>query len=99
VRRYLRVSGSEIGWDFVRAAYASVGRLAIFPLQDLLSLGSAARFNTPGRAEGNWQWRYGDHDLDCLGGETTRYLRELGELYDRTPDAAVAATVAPAPAD
>jgi len=49
VRRYLRVSGAEIGWDFVRTAYAAVSRLAVIPLQDLLSLGPEARFNTPAR--------------------------------------------------
>ena len=90
-RRYLRVSGSEIGWDFVRAAYASVCRLAVLPLPDLLSLGCEGRFNTPGRAEGNWQWRYSARDLDCLCGTTTRYLRELGELYDRAPGPAATA--------
>jgi 4-alpha-glucanotransferase len=92
VRRYLRVTGSEIGWDFVRAAYASVCRLAVFPLQDLLSLGTEARFNTPGRAEGNWQWRYRAGDLDRLGDATTHYLRELGELYDRPPRPVAAAS-------
>jgi 4-alpha-glucanotransferase len=103
VRRYLRVAGSEIGWDFVRAAYASVCRLAVLPLPDLLSLGSEARFNTPGRTEGNWQWRYGDRALDCLCGATTRYLRELGELYDRAPqpaaDEPAATTALSAPAE
>src|SRR5690606_220825 len=57
VRRYFRISGAEIGWDFVRAAYASVCNLATVPLQDLMSLGSDARFNTPGRSQGNWTWR------------------------------------------
>jgi 4-alpha-glucanotransferase len=31
--------------------------LAIAPLQDLLNLGSDARLNQPGQAEGNWLWR------------------------------------------
>ena len=31
--------------------------LAIAPLQDVLNLGSEARMNLPGRAEGNWRWR------------------------------------------
>jgi 4-alpha-glucanotransferase len=35
-----------------------VSNLAIIPLQDLLSLGSNGRFQYPGKAEGNWQWRY-----------------------------------------
>jgi 4-alpha-glucanotransferase len=45
LRRYLRVSGAEIGWDFIRTAYAAVSNLAVIPLQDLLNLGSKARFN------------------------------------------------------
>ena len=61
------------------------------------TLGSEARFNTPGRSEGNWQWRYGDRDLDCLCGTTTRYLRELGDLYDRVPRPAAAEPAGPAP--
>ncbi len=85
VRRYFRVSGGEIGWDFVRAALAAVSRLAIVPLQDLLSLGSEARLNCPGRPDGNWQWRYRQPQLDRLFGATAGYLRELTELYGRRP--------------
>jgi 4-alpha-glucanotransferase len=83
VRRYLRVSGAEVGWDFIRASYASTGRLAIVSLQDLLSLGSEARFNTPGVAAGNWQWRYRAEQLEKLHRESAGYLRELAGLYDR----------------
>ena len=36
---------------------------AIIPAQDLLELGSEGRFNTPGRAQGNWSWRMSDNDL------------------------------------
>jgi 4-alpha-glucanotransferase len=32
--------------------------LAIFPMQDLLGLGSEARMNTPGTDNGNWAWRF-----------------------------------------
>lgn len=42
----------------IRAALASVARLAIVPLQDLLGLGSDARMNTPATMSGNWQWRF-----------------------------------------
>jgi 4-alpha-glucanotransferase len=84
VRRYLRVDGGEVGWDFVRAAYSAVSRLAIFPLQDLLSLGGEARFNTPGIPAGNWQWRYSDAQLDSLARQSSAYLRALGELYGRS---------------
>jgi 4-alpha-glucanotransferase len=41
----------------LRALYASIADVAIAPMQDLLGLGSEARMNLPGRAEGNWRWR------------------------------------------
>ena len=83
VNRYLRISGAEIPWDFVRSSYASPARLAVVTMPDLLSLGTEARFNTPGRAEGNWQWRCTRAQLDRLGGPTSAYLRELAALYGR----------------
>jgi len=84
VRRYFRVSGREIGWDFIRAAYASVARLAVIPLQDMFTLGSEARFNTPGRSQGNWTWRYRPEQLRALRDGASTYLRELAALYGRT---------------
>jgi len=84
VRRYLRVSGREIGWDFLRAAYASPCNLAVIPLQDLLTLGSDARFNTPGTSNSlNWTWRYRPEQLRALRDGAAGYLRELAELYGR----------------
>jgi 4-alpha-glucanotransferase len=84
-RRYLRVSGADIGWDLIRAAYGAVSRLAVIPLQDLLALGSEARLNTPGKSEGNWQWRYRASQLDQLGNGTAAYLRDLAALSGRLP--------------
>jgi 4-alpha-glucanotransferase len=84
VRRYFRINGSEIGWDFIRACYASAATLAIVPFQDMLSLGSEARFNSPGVASGNWQWRYAAHRLAAFREQSAGYLHDLGELYGRT---------------
>lgn len=84
VRRYFRISGEEIGWDFIRAAYSSVSNLAVIPMQDLFSLGAEARFNTPGEAVGNWGWRYSDHTLgDFHHNGGAAYLSDLGKLYGR----------------
>jgi len=83
VRRYFRVSGQEVGWDFIRSAYASVANLAVIPMQDLFSLGSAARFNTPGKSQGNWTWRYQSEQLQELHQKSAPYLRELAVLYGR----------------
>jgi 4-alpha-glucanotransferase len=85
LRNYLRVSGAEVGWDFVRAAYASVATLAIIPLQDFLNLDSSARFNTPGIAEGNWQWRYSPGQLQTLHQNSAAYLHGIADLFGRLP--------------
>lgn len=85
VRRYFRISGHEVGWDFIRAAYSSPCNLAIIPLQDFFCLASDGRFNSPGVAAGNWQWRFRPEQLGRLYLDSSTYLRELGELYGRVP--------------
>jgi 4-alpha-glucanotransferase len=85
VRRYLRIGGQEISWDFVRVAYESVANLAVIPLQDFLNLGPSGRFNTPGKSQGNWTWRYREDQLRALGDQSGPYLRELAALYGREP--------------
>jgi 4-alpha-glucanotransferase len=83
IRRYLGISGDTIGWDLIRAAIESSALLAVFPLQDLMSLGTEARLNTPGASVGNWQWRYQAQQLDRLQGDSSDYLREHLALYGR----------------
>jgi 4-alpha-glucanotransferase len=78
--RYLGADGREIHWDFIRAVQESVAAVSMVPLQDLLGLDSAARMNTPGRAEGNWSWRF---SADALTPELAGRLRESTELYGR----------------
>lgn len=83
LRRYLGVSGDEIAWDFTRAAIRSNAALAIFPMQDLLSLGNEARFNSPGDAMGNWQWRYSPNQLEQLQSDSAAYLGDQLKLFGR----------------
>jgi 4-alpha-glucanotransferase len=80
VQLYLGRDGSDISWDFIRLALASVGEVAIFPMQDVLSLGSEGRMNTPGRAGGNWGWRY---TPGMLTAEVAERLRTLTTIYGR----------------
>ena len=82
--RYLGTDGAEINWDFIRAAQMSVADVSIIPLQDVLGLGSTARMNTPGRAEGNWTWRVRD---GALTGALRDRLRASTEIYGRAPAA------------
>ena len=83
LRRYLRVSGDDISWDLVRAAYGSTGRMVVVALQDLLALGTEARFNTPGTVTGNWSWRCRREQLDRLEEQSAPALRELSRLFNR----------------
>jgi 4-alpha-glucanotransferase len=77
---YLASDGREIGWDFVRAVFASVADTTIVPAQDLLGLGSEARMNLPATTSGNWAWRLAP---GALGGEQAARLRQFSELYER----------------
>jgi 4-alpha-glucanotransferase len=69
------------GWQLLELALQSSADLAVVPLQDLLNLGDEARFNTPGTANGNWQWRLNgsiaslDGALQGLGQMARRYGR------------------------
>ena len=56
LKRHTGVSG-DVAPALIQLAWGSAAGLAIAPLQDPLNLGSDARMNQPGQAEGNWQWR------------------------------------------
>jgi len=82
-RRYLRVPGDDIAWDFIRCLYQSVSRLVILPMQDILDLPGTARMNVPGTSQGNWQWRLPEELFARRRSSAAGYLRELGQLYGR----------------
>ncbi|MHC1764535.1 MAG: 4-alpha-glucanotransferase [Verrucomicrobiia bacterium] len=54
----------EAVWELIRLAWSSGAALAITPFQDLLGLGSAARMNVPGCADGQWRWRCSENVLN-----------------------------------
>ncbi len=77
------VSPMGIHWDLIRIALNSVANLSIVPFQDIFGLGSDARMNFPGIAEGNWAWRYRD---EAIGTDWIRdRLRHLTERSGRLP--------------
>ncbi len=53
---------SNCNWKLIEFCLASCAKYAVIPMQDLFGFGSESRMNTPGAAEGNWQWRF----KDCL---------------------------------
>jgi 4-alpha-glucanotransferase len=71
------VLDDDPAWLVIGLALASPARVAIVPAQDVLSLGSEARMNTPGRETGNWQWRLESGQLDDALAARLRRLTEM----------------------
>lgn len=83
VTRYLGCTSDQgIHWDMIRLAMASVANQAIFPLQDILGLGTEAKMNQPSVAEGNWAWRF---EAESLTDELRDRLKFWTETYGRLP--------------
>ncbi len=72
--------GVGIHEDLIYLALASIGRLTIFPLQDVLGFGSDCRMNTPGLPTGNWGWRCAQ---EFLTSQVAEYLKERTERFGR----------------
>jgi 4-alpha-glucanotransferase len=75
-----RASGTAVVWPLIRATADSVADLALYPLQDILELGSEARMNVPSRPTGNWSWRCPEN---ILTPELAQKLGALTEVTDR----------------
>jgi 4-alpha-glucanotransferase len=71
----------DIHWVMIRMALASVAKLAIVPLQDILGLDNSARMNDPSVSAGNWRWRYNNSSVLTPG--LSQRLLELTRLYSR----------------
>ncbi len=74
------VDPKSISWDVIRLASASVARLCIIPLQDILSLGEEARMNLPSLSSGNWEWRT---PAGSFTPELANRLLKLTQIYAR----------------
>ncbi|MEB3310599.1 MAG: 4-alpha-glucanotransferase [Snowella sp.] len=74
------VCNEGIHWSLIRLAMGAVANTAIFPLQDIFGLGTESRMNLPGKADGNWGWRYQE---EYLNDWITGHLGWITELYGR----------------
>ena len=82
VYRYLGNPSAAMPDVLVQSALASVAKLAILPMQDVLSLGKGHRMNAPGTMEGNWCWRF---NWEQLSERTGPDLANAIRLYGRYP--------------
>ncbi len=67
----------------LRGVQASTAALAIIPMADWLEEPAASRMNTPGMAQGNWQWRA---DAKKLTPALAKEMRTMAVRYFRHTD-------------
>jgi 4-alpha-glucanotransferase len=75
------VNSAEAAPALIELAWSSVAALTIAPLQDVFDLGIGSRMNVPGRAEGNWRWRFTE---EMLSPATFQWLHDLTERSKRS---------------
>ncbi len=80
VDAYLNPGPEGVVWPMIRAASSSVADICLFPMQDVLNLGSEARMNTPSKPEANWSWRCPEGVLTAT---LARRLAAIAEVTDR----------------
>ncbi len=80
---YLGLNDNEgFVWGTLRGGMSSVANLFVAQMQDYLGLDSGARINTPGKVDGNWQWRVLPN---FLSPELAESIRQLADVYQRLP--------------
>lgn len=77
-RSLYRKVGGDIPWGLMEMVSRSRAKTSIFPVQDILGLGTEARMNIPGTTSGNWEWRLRAGQL------TDKTLERLHELTSAT---------------
>lgn len=80
VMAYMGEGISAMPWAMIRLALACVCQTAIIPFQDVLSLPTNARMNTPGTTSGNWAWQFSWSEIDTA---VIDRFRNLAQLYGR----------------
>ncbi len=80
IQQYFNFPYEQLNQVLMNTAMASVAKLAVLPMQDLLGCGVGHRMNTPGTIEGNWQWRF---SWEQLNDEIRVMARQMNSLYGR----------------
>ena len=85
LQKQLGVNFSDIDWAMIVKAFGSQANTAIIPMQDFLNLGTEARMNFPGIADGNWQWRLKD---GVLNQDLSKKIKNTGMTSGRLSNGA-----------
>ena len=79
-KKYLKGTSKKAVRNAVESVWTSVANTAVAPMQDILELGTSARMNTPGIANGNWGWRF---QWKHLKTRQKTFLKTITEMYSR----------------
>lgn len=79
-KQYIPQNCAEPEHFFIEMAWASVAKLAIVSMQDILKADSTARMNTPGKPTGNWEWRFSEK---LLKNADFGFMKMLNKKYNR----------------
>ncbi|MFK7963891.1 MAG: 4-alpha-glucanotransferase [Burkholderiaceae bacterium] len=82
-RQYFGSRSSKVHRVMIRAALGSVADLAIIPMQDVIGADADARMNIPGRADGQWTWRF---DWSQLKRSDGQFIARMTRLFGREPE-------------
>lgn len=74
------VHKKNIHLELSKAAYASVAKTVILPMQDVLGLGRKARMNMPASTEENWKWRI---KSNMITSKDRKRLKNWTRMYNR----------------
>lgn len=80
VKEYSFHSEDAMPWLLIESALASVGRMAIIPMQDFLELDGGHRMNMPGTTDKNWVWTF---SWDQVEPTLADRIRQLLASYHR----------------
>ncbi|HEU4895585.1 MAG TPA: 4-alpha-glucanotransferase [Acidimicrobiia bacterium] len=80
-----RAARGDVAGHLIEMVARSRASNVVFPVQDLLRLGTEARMNTPGTPAGNWEWRLqrGQLTEDALA-QLLEVTRNTDRLADQT---------------
>jgi 4-alpha-glucanotransferase len=81
-----------VNWALIRAAEGSSANFCVFPVQDVIGLGSEARMNMPSISDGNFRWRM---TAGALTSAQAEKLAGLAEVTDRLPEKMAASECVP----
>lgn len=76
-----KISPEQLPDLLVRLAMMTIADTVIFPLQDILALGTEARMNRPGTKSGNWRWQLTQDQVSCGVAES---LAGMTKIYGRS---------------